>query len=160
MNEHMSTYLNDHLAGSVAGIEIAKHLEENAVDADIRSALARVRSDIEADQDELTALAKRLGVEQSGIRKAAGWIGEKAAELKLRFDDPSGGEFRTYEALEALSLGIEGKRCLWLALQSVSEDDPRIRKTDLKELQRRAELQRASVEDLRLRTARRSFHGE
>lgn len=160
MNDHLNTYLNDHLAGSVAGIEIAKHLEETAVEQDVRAVLTRIRADIEADQVELSALAERLGVEQSGLRKAAAWMGEKAAELKLRFDDPSGGEFRTYEALEALSIGIEGKRCLWLSLQSISSDNPIIRKTDLKEMQRRAELQRASVEELRLKIAKLAFTTE
>src|SRR6476469_4182765 len=121
MNANLATYLNDYMAGAVAGIEIAKHLEESAVDAETRTELASVRAEIEADEKELSDLAIRLGIEQSSVRKAAGWLSEKAAEIKLRFDDLSGGELRTYEALEALSLGSEGKRSLWLALRSVGD---------------------------------------
>ena len=66
MNDHLNTYLNDHLAGSVAGIEIAKHLEETAVEPEVRAVLTRVRADIEADQVELSALAERLGVDRDG----------------------------------------------------------------------------------------------
>jgi len=155
MNGHLATYLNDHLAGAVAGTEIAKHLEEHAAAAEIRTTMARVRRDIDEDEAELRSLADRLGIEQSSIRKAGAWIAEKFAELKLTIDDEANGEFRTYEALEALSLGIEGKRCLWLTLQSVK--DPDLIDLDLKRLQTRAEDQRKRVEELRLQAANLAF---
>jgi hypothetical protein len=45
-------------------------------------------------------------------------------ELKLRFDDPNAGPLRLFESLEALSLGIEGKRSLWIALTAAAENTP------------------------------------
>jgi hypothetical protein len=54
----------------------------------------------------------RLGVPTSAPRRAAAWLAEKLTELKLRLDDPSGGALRLMETLEAVSVGIEGKRLL------------------------------------------------
>ena len=48
----------------------------------------------------------------------AGCLGERLTRLKLPLDDPSEGALYLFEALEVLSLGIEGKRGLWQALAS------------------------------------------
>jgi hypothetical protein len=40
--------------------------------------------------------------------------------LKLGIDDPPSGLLLLFESLEALSLGIEGKRSLWIALLDVT----------------------------------------
>ena len=44
--------------------------------------------------------------------------------VKLRLDDPSGGALHRLEALEAVSVGIEGKRLLWRALAAAAEGTP------------------------------------
>src|ERR1043165_2697989 len=114
MPSHLETYLNDHLAGSIAGIEIAGYLVDHAQGPEDKATLSDVKSEIEKDQKTLESMMKKLDVDQSGFRKASAWLTEKITELKLRFDDPSGSELLVFEALEALSLGIEGKHGLWL----------------------------------------------
>jgi hypothetical protein len=150
MNGHIATYLNDHLAGATAGIEIAQHLIDNA-DPSTKERLSPVKTAIEEDHQTLKSLMKDLGIEESTLRKAAGWLSEKVTELKLGVDDEGDGEFKVFEALELLSLGIEGKRCLWraLAAASVSPDG-----LDLDSLILRAEEQRSVVETLRIGSAR------
>jgi hypothetical protein len=66
---------------------------------------------------------------------------------------------RLFESLEALSLGIEGKRGLWLALAAVSERSPQMRLLDYPELIGRAEAQRRKVEEKRIETAKRALVG-
>lgn len=151
--EHLSTYLNDHLAGSVAGLEILDHLIER-FEGETRERLQQLKAEIEKDRDELAGLMQKLEIGQSTFRKAAAWLSEKGTELKLRFDDPSGGEFVVFESLEVLSLGIEGKRGLWRALKSASRVDPRLRLVDYDRLQRAAKKQRALVEKLRREAAK------
>ena len=73
--------------------------------------------------------------------------------IKLRLNDWAGGEFRLFEALEALSLGIEGKRCLWVALAGAAEQSPALRLLDYAHLAARAQEQRTRVEAKRLETA-------
>jgi len=48
MNEHLVTYLNDHLAASVAAMELIEHLMEKR--PDLRKILAPLLKDDEGDQ--------------------------------------------------------------------------------------------------------------
>jgi hypothetical protein len=59
----------------------------------------------------------------------------------------------TFEALEALRLGILGKRALWQALAVVAEGDGRLRGMDFHHLAARAQAQHTQVEERRLEAA-------
>lgn len=153
-NEHLATYLNDHLAGSVVAIELMEHLESTFADTPVAAFVAELRADVEADRRELEALMAQLQIAESRTRKASAWLAEKFTELKLRLDDPAGGELRLFESYEALSLGIEGKRSLWLALTAVAENTPALQSVDFGRLIQRAEQQRSRVEAKRLEMAK------
>lgn len=153
-NEHIATYLNDHLAGSVIAIELMENLESTYADKPIADFIAKLRGDVEADRHELKTLMSRLQISESRTRKASAWLTEKFTELKLRLDDSAEGDLRLFESLEALSLGIEGKRSLWLALAAAAEVSPHLRLADYERLQQRAEEQRARVETRRLEVAK------
>jgi len=152
-NEHLATYLNDHLAGSVMAIEVLDHLATTYSDRGLSDFFIRLRDDISSDRDELQGLMERLNIGESRTRKASAWLAEKMTELKLRFDDPQAGALRLFESLEGLALGIEGKRSLWLALTAAAEQSPSLRTVDYERLIERAEEQRQRVERLRIETA-------
>jgi hypothetical protein len=152
-NEHIATYLNDHLAGSVIALELLDHLIATYSEADLTAFFRQLRADIAADRDELQGLMKHLDIGESRTRKASAWLAEKMTELKLRLDDPKAGALRLFESLEALSLGIEGKRSLWIALTAAAEKTPLLRILDYERLKRRAQEQRDGVEKLRIETA-------
>jgi hypothetical protein len=156
-DEHLATYLNDHLAGSVVALELLEHLEASHYGAPLERFLAELRADIATDRRELESFMGRLGVAESRTRKASAWLAEKVTELKLRLDDKAGGDLHLFEALEALLLGIEGKRSLWLALAAAAEDAPSLQVLDYAHLVRRAEEQRSRVETMRLDAARRAL---
>ena len=61
--ENLVSYLMDHLAGSVAGIDLVSHLVQAASDQKSRAFLEGLKSDIEADQDELKSVMARAGIE-------------------------------------------------------------------------------------------------
>jgi hypothetical protein len=159
-SKHVAIYLNDHLAGSVVAVELLEHLEAAHKGMPMESFAAQLRTDIEADRQELKALMDRLGVAESYTRKASAWLAEKVTQLKLVVDDPADGDLRLFESLEALSLGIEGKRALWLTLSSAAEVAPDLRVADYVRLVRRAEEQRSRVESVRLEFAKRAFKAE
>lgn len=156
-NEQIGIYLNDHLAGAVAALELLEQLEALQGGEPLERVLAELRADIEVDREELESFMERLGVAKSRTRRASAWLAEKATELKLRVDDPAGGALRLFESLEALSLGIEGKRSLWLTLASVAEGAPALRVLDYERMLRRAEAQRSRVEAARLEVAPRAL---
>src|SRR5688572_8544989 len=120
--EHLATYLNDHLGGSVLALEILEHLEAEATD--LTPHVNRLRVDIETDRQELKSLMDRLGILESRVSKVGGWIAEKLAEVKLEMDDESGGTLRRLERLEAVAIGIHGKKALWAALSAAATIAP------------------------------------
>ena len=156
-NKHLATYLNDHLAGSTAGLEMLKHISTVYADSDVGPLASQLHSDVSADQQELERIMSELNIAQSGTRKLAGWIGEKFAQLKIRIDDPGNSGLHLLETLEAMSLGIEGKRLLWIALESAAEAMPQLRLADYVELRRRAEEQRGRVDERRRAVAQTAF---
>ena len=153
-DDHIATYLNDHLAGSVVAIELMENLEAAYEGKAIARFIAQLRSEVEADRKELEDLMSRLKVSESRTRKASAWLTEKFTELKLRRDDPARGDLRLFESLEALSLGIEGKRSLWLALSAAADVSPALRIVDYPRLIQRAEEQRRRAEAERLAVAK------
>jgi len=153
-DEYLAIYLNDHLAGSVVAVELLQHLERAHSGLAVQRFAAELRADIEADRLELQKLMRSLSVAESRARQATAWVAEKMTMIKLRLDDWAGGDFRLFEALEALSLGIEGKRALWIALGDAARSAPALRQLDYAALADRAAQQRSRVEALRLETAR------
>ena len=155
MSEHaLAAYLNDHLAGSTAALELLQEVEKAHAGSAAGRFVARLRQEISADRKELEALMARLQVTASAPRRAATWLAEKLAGLKLRLDDQSGGTFRLLETLDALSIGIEGKRLLWRALATAAEGAPELQGPNYAYLVQCADQQRRQLETLRLEAAR------
>lgn len=150
----LDAYLNDHLSGSAAALELLEHLERTH--PDLAPFLSRLRRDIELDRRELEALMARLGVTPGPVRQAVAWVAEKFARLKLKADDPSGNRLKLLESLEAVAIGIHGKGSLWRALQVV----PAATGPDYDRLIRRADEQRERVESARLDAARAALGDE
>jgi hypothetical protein len=148
--EHLRIYLNDHLAGSSAAIELLTELRKADGFEDWAD---RLRSEITQDREALERLMRDLNIARSTARQATAWLTEKLAELKTRLDDQSGGTLQRLELLEALALGIDGKRALWIALQTVALHVPALREMDYGRLVARAEEQRRVVEVRRLEAA-------
>lgn len=153
----LRTYLNDHLGGSAAGLQLLEHLATAArVPADKEFFLA-LHAEISEDRDVLDRLIKEAGGQASTVRQAGGWLAAKMGELKLAFDNPVRGTLDRFEALEAIALGILGKRALWSALRTLTPTPPELQGVDLDALERRAREQHDRVEARRLESARRAL---
>lgn len=155
--EHLSTYLNDHLAGSVAALELIEHLAKNYPGSTLENFFAELHADISADQDVLRDLLHTFEAKESAIRKAGAWFAEKLGRAKLGLSEHEVSGTGLLEALEGLVLGITGKSLLWRSLASASETTPRLAGPDYAELERRALDQRDRVEEKRLAAAREAF---
>lgn len=158
-NEQLETYLNDHLAGAVAALDLLGRLVEAYAGTDAARELADLRADIAADRQQLEGLMARLDIDESRARKAMAWVAERATHLKLRMDDSSDGALGRLEAFDALAVGIEGKRALWRALAAAADGAPDLQGMDYARLTRRAEEQRERVEAVRLQAARTALAG-
>ena len=157
--EDLSDYLNDHLAGSVAALELLDRMIEACKGKSLERFLRQLREDIHQDQEKLKELIEKLGVSESTVRKTGAWIAEKLTRPKLDFGEGSKEEIGVFLALEALLLGITGKRSLWRALQCASRTLPALARLDYSGLEKRAIEQCEQVEARRLEIARLVFKG-
>ena len=149
----VTTYLNDHLAGSVGAIELVERaIEENAGTLLARR-LEEILKEIRKDQAVLQDLIERLGSKENRLKKAGAWLAEKAGRVKLGGTGEP-GELARLELLETLAMGIHGKRALWRALRVVALRYPVLQGVDLDLLERRAVEQHDRVEEWRLEAAR------
>src|SRR5437763_16640955 len=94
-----------------------------------------------------------MTIVQRRRRNSSAWLKEKVTELIFRFDDPKACAVLLFESLQAVSMGIEGKRSRWIALAATSETTPSLQIADYDRLQQRAQEQRDRVEALRVETA-------
>jgi hypothetical protein len=144
----LAIYLNDHLAGSTAGVELARRAASSNAGTEYGDVLSGIAREIEEDRATLEALMDRLGVGRDRVKLAAAWVGEKAGRLKLNGHLFSYSPLSRLEEIEFLLLGVTGKLALWRALSE---------HIDLPELEARAASQRERLEGLRLRAAREAL---
>ena len=149
----LETYLNDHLAGSTLGVDHARRLEAALDGTPFGPVMAQVAMEIEEDRDTLIELMDRLEVSGNPVKAATAWVAEKAGRVKFSGLSSGDAELGNFLALETMSLGVEGKRCLWAALQTVVGEYPALATVDLPGLEARAEAQRAALEEQRLAIA-------
>ena len=155
--KHLGTYLNDHLAGSVAALELIEYLSKNYPDTKLETFFADLHVDISADQEVLRDLLRTFEKGESTVRKAGAWIAEKLGRAKLGISEMEVRGTGLLEALEGLVLGITGKQLLWRTLGAASETMPQLKGLDYAHLEQRAREQRDRVEEKRLEAAREAF---
>jgi hypothetical protein len=156
-NEQLEVYLNDHLAGSAAGIELAEKLRDNHKGTGLGDDMAALHRDISQDREALEELMRHLEVDRHPVKEAAGWILEKLSRLRLNPALTGSADLTRLLETEALSLGIEGKLMMWLALKEAAAGDGRLAGTDFDRLIERARGQRRTLEPHRLAAAVQSF---
>jgi hypothetical protein len=156
MNDPLSSYLHDHLAGSHFAINLLDSLHDQYRGEELGNFASNLCAEIKRDQQILEQIIQRVGKPHLDLPEAAGWLAEKASQIKLHRDHKGVG-LGTYEAFETLSLGIRGKLALWRALSRIRDFDKRIPAQDFEQLAERAEDQYAQVEQRRLQLIPMTF---
>jgi hypothetical protein len=157
----LGVYLNDHLAGATAGLELARRMAAGArPGTETATVMTGLVSDIAADRSALIAIMTALGVKIRGYKVFAAWAGEKAGRLKLNGHLLSRSPLSGLEEAEMLRLGVEGKAAGWRTLRALAQHDHRLGTGQLDELLARASQQSGRLEDLRVTTAEQVFGGK
>jgi hypothetical protein len=109
-------YLRDHLGGADMALRVVHHAAatHTGTDATLFRRLAR---EFEEDHAVVRTLLNRLGASARSIKRAAGYA-SGAVLSRTAGGDP--GELSLLRTLEGLAIGVQGKRCLWRALQNLS----------------------------------------
>ncbi|RYD38216.1 MAG: hypothetical protein EOP87_02005 [Verrucomicrobiaceae bacterium] len=150
MDKDLHRYLNGHLAGSQCALSLIAELGNRQTDATEQKFFAGMEQRVEADQRILRNLIGTSGGEESTALHSLGEIGGKVSRLMFLYEGMEPGKLGTFEALEMLAMGIQGKRLLWVALQEVAHHFPEWSATDFQKLEFEAIHQREEVEERRL----------
>jgi hypothetical protein len=145
-------YLNDHLAGATAGLELVKQAAERH-DGDLGEFFAQLADEIAGDHNTLTSLMDQMGAHASGAKEVLAKAGSVVSETKFSGESMDDPEFGTFLTLETLSIGVEGKLCMWKALKVVEDEYPELKSVDIDTLTERAQSQRDRIEGKRLDVA-------
>jgi hypothetical protein len=152
MKDALHIYLNDHLAGATAGVDLVKSAAERH-DGEMGEFFTQLADEISGDYNTLTSLLDQLNAHASGAKEALAKVGSEISEAKFSgesIDDPAFGTFLT---LETLSIGVEGKLCMWKALKVIQDDVPELGAFEIDTLIERAQSQRDRIEGKRLEVA-------
>jgi hypothetical protein len=145
-------YLRDHLSGADVAIHVVRRLASTngyTRDGDL---FRQLLPELEQDRATVGSLLSRMGASSRSIKRTAASVTGLALSL------PAGGasgDLSLLRTLEALATGIQGKRCLWRALQelaTVSAD-----REAFSELESRALRQWERVEQRRRSLAATTF---
>ena len=151
----LGIYLNDHLAGASAGLELARRAARSH--SGDRAALREIANEIAEDRDELRTIMATLGVPVRRYKEIAGWAMEKVGRFKPNGRILSRSPLSDVLEVEALRLAVEGKAAGWLLLRRFAEQDGRLDAAQLDRLISRAARQAEVLEDLRVNTAQQAF---
>lgn len=147
----LATYLNDHLAGSVAARELVRRAAGSNKGTSYGAFLKRLGREIDEDHDALLALMGSLDVGVDRAKVAAGWTAEKLGRLKPNGRLISYSPLSRVVEFEALLLGVRGKLAGWEALEELRPQEPAMAAADLPLLIKRAEKQLSQIEEHRRR---------
>src|SRR5437764_5880775 len=153
----LGIYLNDHLAGAVGGLELARRAATANRSNDYGAFLSELAGEIEADLHALENIMDKLEVGRDHVKLLTAWTAEKIGRLKLNGRLLGYSPLSRVLELEVLCLGVEGKLSLWRALQKLADQDTRLRWIELDELVARARSQRRRLETRRLKAAKVTF---
>ena len=158
-HEPLHVYLNDHLAGATAGVELVKTAAENH-DGELGEFFAQLADEISADHNTLTSLMDQMDAHASGAKEVLAKAGSVVSEAKFSGESTDDPEFGTFLTLETLSIGVEGKLCMWKALKVVEGECPALEAANIDTLIERAQSQRDKLESKRLEVAGSALSGD
>jgi len=141
---YLAVYLNDHLAGSTAIVELVRRAAREHEGTELGEFLTRLGAEISQDRQALRRVMDAAGARPDRVKILAAWAAEKVGRLKLNGQLTGRSPLSSLVELEAVEVGVYGKLLLWQVLRD--RRPPGAGAVDLDELIRRAQRQLDEVE--------------
>ena len=146
----LQSYLLDHLTGSDSAYGLVERLRRVQAGTSVGALAERLYLEFGQERRTVVALLHSLGTSSQSVKRIAGKAGSAAAQLA----SPSlVGDRPVFLALEALAVGVQGKRLLWRALEGL----PLNGQWTFRKLEEQALRQWDDIETLRRGFARAVF---
>ena len=153
----LGIYLNDHLAGSAGGLELAKRLADGHRDTAAADDLAWLVEQVAEDRDALIQILVQLKLPRTRYKEPLAWAAEKVGRLKPNGHLLDRSPLSSVVELEGMKLGVTGKLSAFRTLRTLADTDTRLDPAVLDELINRAQEQIARLEQLRVRAVVEAF---
>lgn len=157
MDGFLGIYLKDQLALGIAWRELARRAAGNNKGTKTGAALELVATAIAEDVTTFRDLMRRLEIRPDPVKNVAVTVAERVGRLKRNGRLLGYSPLSRFEELEFLTMGIDGKKQLWVTLRDLAGLSERLSDVDFDELVARAEQQRATLEPFRAEAGREAF---
>ena len=149
----LRVYLNDHLAGAVAGTRLARRCAGNNAGTPLAEQIDALADAIDADRRTLRQVLSTLQIPPAWPKQVAARAGEVVGRAKLNGQLQGYSPLGRLVELEGLCAGVDAKRNLWISLREIAPSEPALAAFDFDDLIARAERQRDDLEQLRRKAA-------
>jgi hypothetical protein len=154
----LEIYLNDHLAAATGGVELLRRLAAEHTGARGEE-LARLVDEVTDDRESWRELMGRLEAEETPVKTAAGWLGEKVGRLKPNGHLISRSPLADVLELEVLRAGTTARIAGLQVLRAVAVEDDRVGREELERLLERAQGQAERFYRLHVQLAHEELAG-
>lgn len=140
-SDQLAIYLHDHLAGSTVGTELVRRARRENEGTPYGAFLADLERQITEDRATLLKIMERLDTGRDELKEALAWTAEKLGRLKFNGRLTGYAPLSRMVELEGLTLGVQGKLCMWRSLREIAPHHPELDVAELDQLIRRARQQ-------------------
>jgi hypothetical protein len=113
-----ATYLRDHLAGADTAIQTVQSLGGTYHGGPEGALFQSLGEQFREDRAVVEAMLAECGLTSRSTRRVAGHATGRALGVVA---GGAPGDLALFRTLEALAIGVQGKRCLWRAAQALAE---------------------------------------
>jgi hypothetical protein len=139
-------YLRDHLSGSDVALRVVHRLSSAHQSTEDGTLFRRLSKEFEEDRAVVRMLLSQLGASGRSVKRAAGYASGAVLSVTAGGEP---GDLSLLRTFEALAIGVQGKRCMWRALQNLPTVPSTVDGVNFVELEAKAVRQWEAIEDRR-----------
>jgi len=109
-------YLRDHLGGADMAIRVVTRLASTHDSTEDGTLFRRLSKEFAQDRSAVRTVLAELGASGRSFKRAAGFASGTVLSVTA---GGAPGDLSLLRTVEALAIGVQGKRCLWRALQNL-----------------------------------------
>jgi hypothetical protein len=117
----LAAYLREHLSGSDAAIAVVGRLRLTHAGSQEGRLFASLFDEFREERDVVRLLLEQIGASPLSVKRLAGQASGPVLALSAGGER---GDLSLFRTLESLAVGVQGKRCMWRALESLLGDQP------------------------------------
>ena len=117
----LAAYLREHLTGADAAIEVVERLRLTHAGSQEGRLFASLFDEFREEREVVRLLLEQIGAWPQSVKRLAG---QAAVAAHMLAGGGERGDLSLFRTLESLAVGVQAKRCLWRALESLLGDEP------------------------------------